>query len=225
MRESEERNPENIWNVERILYGYIYHSDEGGFLPNIESYNNSTYKIYMQRYYAAMRAYGRNPEWFFKSNDDCPWVGHNNRICRRLLSRTISDEKMQEFRELVRTHLRRTPKFDFIVQTIDSPDYLKSEMEVFIAFERLMEYRKKLYAVEKIWEGMMECSQSTGTIYEVTRDMTRDYLVPMIKIINRMLILLMGDDYDRVFTADELCQYGYPDISDDELKQMEMDEW
>ena len=33
----------------------------------------------------------------------------------------------------------------------------------------------------------------------------------------------MGDDYDKSFTEKELFQFGYPDVTDDELYEMEMD--
>jgi hypothetical protein len=44
-------------------------------------------------------------------------------------------------------------------------------------------------------------------------------------IVDRMLILLMGDDYDKTFTEEELYEYGYPKISDEELYKMEVEEW
>jgi hypothetical protein len=32
----------------------------------------------------------------------------------------------------------------------------------------------------------------------------------------------MGDDYDKTFSDEELYEYGYPKISDEELYQMEV---
>lgn len=218
----EERKPENIWNAERILYAYIYNSDNDGCLPNVDSLHNSLYKIGHQRFYAALRAYGREPEWFYRS--DVEWGCRDK--CRYLLSKTRSNEKMKEFRDLVKKHLRHTPSYDFRVQNVDSPDFLKSEMEVSIVFRKLMEYRKKLHAVEEVWSRMMECGKSVGVIYQVTRDMTREHIWPMCQILDRMIVLLMGDDYDKTYTEEELFQYGYPDVTDEELNRMEMaEEW
>ena len=33
----------------------------------------------------------------------------------------------------------------------------------------------------------------------------------------------MGDDYDKSFTEKELFAFGYPDVTDDEIYQMDMD--
>ena len=208
-----ESKSEVIWNAERILYGYIYNSDDDGCLPDVDSLENSPYKIGHQRFYAALRAYGRNQEWFYRSDDE--W--NNRNICRHLLSRTRSKEKMIELRNLIKKHLKHDLIYDHYVQFIDSPEYLKSEMEVFIVFRKLMEYRKRLYAIEQIWSGAMECSRSVGVIYRVTGEMTREYISPMCQILDRIIILLMGDDYDKTFTEEELFQYGYPDVTDDKF--------
>lgn len=222
---SEKRKPEDIWNAERILYAYIYNSDEDGCLPAVENMNKSSYKIGHQRFYAALRAYGRMPEWFYKSEKSWLGLDNNNERCRRLLSLTRSEEKMSEFRELVKKHLRRTPRYEYIVQSVDTPDYLKRDTEVYLVFCKLMDYRKKLYAVQDMWSGMMECSSSIGTIYEVTKDMTREYIGPLCQILDRMLVLLMGDDYDKVFMVEDLAQFGYPDITDEEFDRMIREEW
>ena len=49
---------------------------------------------------------------------------------------------------------------------------------------------------------------------------------PVCNTIDRMLILLLGDDFDKTFTEEELFQYDYPDVTDEELYQMELkEEW
>jgi hypothetical protein len=40
---------------------------------------------------------------------------------------------------------------------------------------------------------------------------------------DRMLVLLMGDDYDKSFTEMELLSFGYPDVTDEELEDMILD--
>ena len=41
--------------------------------------------------------------------------------------------------------------------------------------------------------------------------------------LDRMLVLLMGDDFDKSFTEEELLPFGYPDVTDDELENMTLD--
>ena len=40
-----------------------------------------------------------------------------------------------------------------------------------------------------------------------------------------VLVLLMGDDYDKSFTEAGLLSYGYPDVTDRELEDMILDNW
>ena len=211
-----------IWNATRILYGYLYKSDKDGYLPNIDEWQNSSYKIYNQRFYAAMKAYGKNPTWFYRRDGQ---RGDNRDIYCGLLSQSRSMEKMNEFREMVKEHLRQGVISDFFSKVIDKPDYLKHDIEVSIVFRNLMEYRRRLYAAEDIWSGMMECSQSIGSIYQMTQGLNSEFLWPLCKIVDKMIILLMGDDYDKTFTEEELYEYGYPKISDEEIYKMEVEEW
>lgn len=217
-----EKKDTNIWNSTRILYGYLHYSDDDGCLPNIVDWKNSSNKIYHQRFYAALRAYGKNPEWFYRSEALWP---ENRETCRGLLSNNRSKEKMNEFKMLVKEHLRPGTKYDFIAKVIDKADYLECDVEVFIVFREMMAYRKRLQAVENIWSGMMECSQSIGTIYEMTHNLNCEHLWPLCQIVDKMLMLLMGDDYDKTFTDEELYEYGFPEISDEQLYKMEVEEW
>ena len=222
MSMSEKRKPEDIWNAERILYGYIYDSDEDGYLPDVENMKKSSYKIGLQRFYAAMKAYGKNPTWFYRRDGQ---RSDNRDIYRGLLSQSRSSEKMNEFREMVKEHLWQGVISDFFSKVIDKPDYLKHDIEVSIVFRNLMEYRRRLYAAENIWSGMIECSQSIGSIYQMTQGLNSEFLWPLCKIVDKMIILLMGDDYDKVFMVEDLTQFGYPDITDEEFNRMISEEW
>ena len=42
-------------------------------------------------------------------------------------------------------------------------------------------------------------------------------------IIDRMLVLLMGDDFGKSFSEEELLPFGYPDVTDEELEDMILD--
>lgn len=212
-----------IWNSTRILYGYLYDSDEEGCLANIDDWQDSSSKFYRQRFYAAMRAYGKKPEWFYRREG--LW-SDNSDTCCGLLSQSRSNEKMDEFRKIVKENLKPgNTRYDFFSKVIDGPDYLIHDIQVKIVFRELIGYRKRLQAAIDIWSGMMECSQSIGSICELTRDLNRKYLWPLCVIVDRMIILLMGDDYDKTFTEEELYEYGYPRISDEELYKMEVEEW
>ena len=59
----------------------------------------------------------------------------------------------------------------------------------------------------------------------MTQGLNSEFLWPLCKIVDKMIILLMGDDYDKTFIEEELYEYGYPKISDEEIYKMEVEEW
>ena len=127
---------------------------------------------------------------------------------------------MIEFRELLKKYLNHNWEHVYL-EHIDNPDFLDNIED--IAFIKLIKYRKNLYAVENLWSGMMECSRSVGTFYRATCNLNNEFISPLCKIVDRLIILLMGDDYDKSFTEKELFAFGYPDVTDDELLQMDWD--
>ena len=60
-------------------------------------------------------------------------------------------------------------------------------------------------------------------IYRATDNLYRNNIRAVSNVIDKMLVLLIGDDYDITFTEKELFQFGYPDVTDDELYEMELD--
>ena len=62
-----------------------------------------------------------------------------------------------------------------------------------------------------------------GMIYAVTNRLYQDNIKSVSDIIDRMLILLMGDDYDQSFSEKELLKYGYPNVTDDEIQDLEIE--
>ena len=76
------------------------------------------------------------------------------------------------------------------------------------------------------WSGVLECCKSMGIIIQATTFMFQKQIRPVCNTIDRMLILLLGDDFEKTFTEEELFQYDYPDVTDEELYQMELkEEW
>ena len=72
---------------------------------------------------------------------------------------------------------------------------------------------------------MMECTQTVALAYMVTTNLNQTQLKTISDIIDRMLVLLMGDDYDKSFSEEKLLPLGYPDVTDEELEDMILDNW
>lgn len=214
-----ERKFDGIWDAKRVLADYLWYSDENGYIPYHEVSEDSPYGIRMKRFYAALRAYGKIEKEFLMDYDMGYRIGD---IEYGLLSETRSQEKMEELRELLKHSLR----YDFSKQYVYTPIFLKDKDEVCRFFKKLFEYRKELFVLDMKWGGVLECSRTMGIVIEATSFLYYKHIKPACEVIDRMLILLMGDDYDKSFTEKELFHYGYPNVTDEELYQMESEiEW
>ena len=201
-----ERRLNGIWNAERLLLNLLRFSDDRGKIMSLNLSDDSPYGIKMHRFAAAMKAYGRN---------EC--------LCQRIeyvISKTCSEDKINELCQLLSQNLP-----DKYSTVFAKPDNLKGLRERRDLFEALFQYRKSLYKVEDIWSGMMECSQTVALAYKVTTNLNQTQLKTISDIIDRMLVLFMGDDYDKSFSEEKLLPFGYPNVTDEELEDMILDNW
>ncbi len=208
-----------VWDARRVLYNVLSYADEEGRLKYVAGDAESTSGIKRQRFNAALKAYG-------KIETDCsldcemgPRIGNEWGVW---ISKTRSQEKMEELYELLKQNMHH----DIIMHGIDASNFLKEEYYLLSFFRKLFKYRKELYALDMIWYGVLECSRPIGIVIETTDFLYHKHIKPVCDIIDRMLILLMGDNFDKTFTEEELIPFGYPDVTDDELYQMSLkEEW
>ena len=209
------RKFDGIWNAERVLRNIICYANEKGFI----SYEDNKQDIRRQRFYAAFRAYGKIEESMIEDS-----LFGNSRVIDPFLwlSKTRSEKKMEELRRLLKDNL----SYRTIKMKVDSPDFLERNYEIVCIFQTFLNYRMELLKLERIWSGVLECNMPIGIAINATTFLYRNHITPACKIIDRILVLLMGDDFDKTFTEEELFQYGYPDVTDEELYQMESEiEW
>lgn len=207
---------DGIWDAERVLINYLAFSNDEGYLTDMSSWserNRTPYFVRQKRLLAALKAYERDEECFYPTEG-----ASSSRGCvyGYLISATHSKEKIEEFCKLIEQNL---PSYYVCVDL----NAFNKEMDIRVAFEKLFEYRKRLYALERLWSGVLGCRQSVGMIYAVTNRLYQDNIKSVSDIIDRMLILLMGDDYDQSFSEKELLKYGYPNVTDDEIQDLEIE--
>ncbi len=127
---------------------------------------------------------------------------------------------MEKLCLLLKQNLHNTYSTDFA-----TPDILKGKRERKLLFETLFRYRKNLYKVESTWSGVMECSHTVAIGIKATDNLYQTHIKSASDVLDRMLVLLMGDDYDKSFTEAELLPFGYPNVTDRELEDMILDNW
>ena len=207
-----DRKFSGVWDAERVLQNYLCYANKNGVLVDLTTYEDSPYEIRQRRFLSALRAYGRDDLQINASYQRGGWAR------RLLLSKTRSQAKMDEFRALLKQYLSES--YD---RFIDSPLAFNDEWDIQTAFEKLFEFRKGLYSLEQLWSGVLECSYSIGMISRAMNTIYSKHIKDVSETIDRMLILLMGDDFDRSFTEEDLLPFGYPDVTDEELKEMDTD--
>lgn len=101
---------------------------------------------------------------------------------------------------------------DYHKKLINDARFIRGSRDIHYMFEALFKYRKCLYEVENVWSGLMECPMSVSMVYNATKTLYTKHIKGISETIDRMLVLLMDDDFDRSFTEEELLPFGYPDI-------------
>lgn len=194
-----------VWDANRILQEYLRFSDIRGRIKKIDLSDNSPYGIELRRFAAAMKAYGRDMEELIELED--------------MISMSCSSEKLDQFRKLLKQLLDNK----YLKDQVDDAKFIRYDRDIYFLFEALFNYRKSLYEVETVWSGLIECSFSVSMIYQATKGLYAKHIKGVSDIIDQMLVLLMGDDFDKSFSEEDLLPYGYPDVTDEELEDLIID--
>ena len=203
---AEKRKLTGFWNVDRVLHECLRFSDDRGYIKVAGHSDDSPYSIKVRRFVAVMKAYGKEESL--------------NHGIDYLISETCSNDKINELELFLRQNIgdKHSP-------VLTNPDLLKSVRYRKELFEALFSYRKSLYRVEDFWSGVMECSHAVALAYRLTSNLNQSHIKAVSDVTDRMLVLLMGDDYDKSFSEEELLPFGYPDVTDKELEDMIFDNW
>ena len=194
-----------IWNAERLLQNLLRFTDDRGNIRSLNLSDDSPHGIEVRRFVAAMKAYGKDINNFNEFDG--------------IVSNSCSPEKMDEFRRLLKENLDN----DFQKELVDGSRFIRGNRDVHHLFMALFEYRKRLYDVEHAWSGLLECPMSVAMVVKATNNLYQKHIKAISDTIDRMLVLLMGDDYDKTFSEEELLSLGYPDVTDEELEDMILD--
>ena len=194
-----------VWNANRMLQEYLHFSDKSGRIKKIDMTDDSPYGIKLRRFAAAMKAYGRDMEDLIELEE--------------MISMSCSSEKLDQFRKLLKQLLDN----EYFKNQVDDAKFIRDDRDIYYLFEALFNYRKSLYEVENVWSGMIECSFSVSMVYQATKGLYAKHIKEVSDIIDQMLVMLMGDDFDRSFTEEDLLPYGYPEVTDEELENKILD--
>lgn len=92
-------------------------------------------------------------------------------------------------------------------------------------FHALLMYRVKVDEIHNAYSGILECSRGfmNGAIH--AGNLNKEIMDMVADKVDRVLFLLLGDKYDDKVSLTELKKkYGYPSVTDEELREMIIDE-
>ena len=194
-----------IWNADRLWRELISLSRWNWSIRNLDIASNTPNGIRIRRCVAVMKAYGK--EKGAQSGLEC------------IVSSACAEDKITELNQLILQNLN-DEHYARLVRNSNLADDVRERQSL---FDLLFKYRRMLYEIEHAWSGIWECTESEIPVFKATDKLYKEHIKYVTDTVQRMLILLMGDDYDHSFTEQELLQFGYPEITDDELQDMILD--
>ena len=130
------------------------------------------------------------------------------------IDENCSNEKLQEIQEITGFKLGEDPHDPFASVYRHRRDM----------FHALLMYRVTIEGIHNAYEGIFECSSGfmNGAIH--AKNLNKEIMAMVAEKVDRVLFLLLGDKYDQQVSLVELKNYGYPQISDEQLREMIIDE-
>ena len=131
------------------------------------------------------------------------------------IDENCSNEKLQEIQEITGFKLGEDPHDPFASVYRHRRDM----------FHALLMYRVTMEGIHNAYEGIFECSSGfmNGAIH--AKNLNKEIMAMVAEKVDRVLFLLLGDKYDQqVSLVDLKKNYGYPQISDEQLREMIIDE-
>ena len=133
-----------------------------------------------------------------------------------LVSETISDDAISELNDILGKYIfpsRRRPT--------KLTDYSVRKQ----LFNSLFRYRAKIDIINRCWGSAIESSLGGSIAYQFVNEEMTEHFQKVFNIVEHILALLMGDHYATPIPVKELIEkYGYPQTTDWELFDIEIDE-
>ncbi len=175
----------------------------------------SVYKIIRQRLESVFKSYGKS----IRSG----YMGAYS-----IMSKSQSKENLEEIKNLLNSLSPSCEQYsilEMIGTDIDRADgYEVGPLEKATLFIALLNLYREYLHMGDTFAGVIECSKKRYGILKYVQDISLAHNEIVKSQLQRLLVLLLGDDYKIPVTEIELIEnYDYPIISNDQLWQLEKD--
>ena len=135
-----------------------------------------------------------------------------------------SEEKMSKIISLIVDLLPEHIKEIYnekVVKTSLDEDYTSGRLFLFMF---LLEYRFETYKLYTYWDKVLETCIGGSIAIHITNKLYDEKIENVNETLDKLLLLLLGDDFNKTFTEKELLEdYDYPNVTDEELHEMELE--
>lgn len=130
-----------------------------------------------------------------------------------LISEDYPEMKIAELTSLIVDFL---PKYsERIKNTFSQDEEATNRMQLFYF---LFRYRHAAYKLSTHWDGVSETDIVGAIAIDMTRKLYNEKIESMNETLDKLLLLLLDDKFNKTFTEKELLEdYGYPNVTDEEL--------
>lgn len=214
--------PDNqFWTAQRLLDSLLEFGSPN--MQNIVIKNDfpkeSPGVIRIEQLMAVLKAYGA--ETFTNVEENVS--RSEDEIIINLLSGELSENRFREVAECLKCESNETlledSSFFYRMNACEARAYQRERF-----FRILLEYYYKLKKLRNFGNDYLTCDKATAISILYSRDLYRQHIEEAYKKVGRLILLLMGEKFEKIFTVEQLIDnYGYPAISEEELRDMEID--
>ena len=202
-----------VWDAKRLLHELleITESVKGWKIELYKTDSERTpYKIRCERVISAINAFNGRKE----IGTDWGYI-----LFEMLIPEGYSEMKMSELTSMIMDFL---PKYETRIEDAFNQDReYTSRMQL---FSFLFRYRFAIYKLATHWDNVLETDIAGGIAIDITRKLYNEKIENINETLDKLLLLLLGDGFDKTFTEKKLLEdYDYPNVTDEELHEMELE--
>lgn len=206
---------QNTWHVEKIIDSICQYKAMFGRPPryDVPTYNDKKEerplsRIMRERILSVLQAYDK----FVHSDFNSFSLGF-------LVSENFAKDKKEEVETILKEVLPKNILEDYnIAEMLDNYNKRAALLSC------LLDYKIFLTRLNLYWSNYLECDDATYIAMLTTEKLYSKNLNQINTRLNRIIVLLLGDDYENTYSEEELIKkYNYPPITDKELQNMDID--
>lgn len=148
-------------------------------------------------------------------------------LFEELILKDYSKNKISELISFIKTILTEDKFAEELITLFNKEIRINQDEEYtnrIHLFRFLFEYRLENYKLYTHWNKVLATDFSGEIAIRITRKLYNEKIECVNDVLDKLLLLLLGDGYNKTFTEIELLKnYGYPNITDTELHKIELE--